>query len=229
MNSYPGRKAAWPGTPQSFLLGGVMFAGNIRNAYKVYSEWLFDKKWGVDTRGMVFHKKESADLLLINAEPYEATTPRQFHRIMKSFPKNFDLPETFFDMGCGKGRTLIMAEQHGFKRIIGVEFDPSLAKIADANIHGFHAKHPKASEIEVVCKDAGAYEFPDEDSVIYFYNPFTEIIMSNVLENIRRSARVSKGRYIIYQTEKCASLMSDSREFIKIFSGRNFTIYKMVL
>ena len=110
-----------------------------------------------------------------------------------------------------------------------MEFDPSLAKIADANIHRFREKHAKAGEMEVVCKDAGAYEFPDEDSVIYFYNPFTEIIMSNVLENIRNSAKVSKERYIIYQTEKCASLMSNPKEFIKIFSGRNFTIYKMVI
>ena len=108
------KEAAWLGISTIFFTGGMMLAGNIRDACKIYSEWLFDKKWGVDTRDIVFHKKENADLLLLNAQPYEATTPRQFQRIMRSFPKKFAFPKTFFDMGCGKGRTLIMAEQHGF-------------------------------------------------------------------------------------------------------------------
>jgi predicted RNA methylase len=41
---------------------------------------------------------------------------------------------TFVDIGSGKGRALIIAAEYAFKRIIGVEYSPSLATICRRNL-----------------------------------------------------------------------------------------------
>ena len=41
---------------------------------------------------------------------------------------------TFIDLGCGKGRTLLVAAKLGFRRVIGVEIGSELADIARTNL-----------------------------------------------------------------------------------------------
>ena len=71
----------------------------------------------------------------------------------------------FVDLGCGKGRGLLLAKELGFGKIVGVEFSPSLAKIARRNVTRY-------KQISVVQGDASKYIFPPEPIVIYMYNPF---------------------------------------------------------
>lgn len=200
---------------------------DIKTAYRNYSEWQFDKKWSVDTRAMASDPEEISSPLHSSAEPYEATTPRQFKRIMKRVQQHIVLPETFIDIGCGKGRTLMLAAQYGFKRIIGVEFDAALAEIAAANIKSFKKSFPKCGEINVVCEDAGTYTFPDENSLIYFFNPFSEIVMSSVLTNLIFSAKVNKVRHIVYKNPKCEALFNDDQRFSTISRDIGYSIYEM--
>src|SRR6516225_8353137 len=40
---------------------------------------------------------------------------------------------TFVDIGCGKGRALMVASAFPFRRLVGVEISPELCEIARAN------------------------------------------------------------------------------------------------
>lgn len=191
------------------------------------TEWYFDYRWGTDTTGFIVYSQDSTNPLHRTAEAYEATTPRNFKEIMRTV-SNLPMPDVFLDIGCGKGRTLIMASLYGFKRVIGVEFDADLAKAAEANVSRFRKKMPDTRQLDIVCGDAGAYDFPDENSLIYFFNPFKECVMAKTLENIRRSARNTKERTIIYHIPMHAALMSDPAKFTLMIKTNTCSVYRMV-
>jgi SAM-dependent methyltransferase len=209
---------------------GFLFTSRMafQKIHQDFHEWKFDKKWDVDTREVKFHPHESLNPLHLEAEAYQATTPMLFKEIMQA-TKHILLPETFYDIGCGKGRVLFMASLYGFKRIVGVEFDPDLAETARANISRFNASQKKTTRFEVHCQDAGAYIFSDVNAVIFLFNPFKEKIMINMLENIRRSASLTNERYIIYHNPVLQSLMSDPNKFEIVVKGKYFSVYKMII
>ncbi|MES2538001.1 MAG: class I SAM-dependent methyltransferase [Pseudomonadota bacterium] len=194
-----------------------------------FTESRFDRKWGVETIERVTHPQDSANPLHLSAEPYEATPLKTLHQIMRSMAGIGPSQFAFFDMGCGKGRALIVAADCSFKRVVGVEFCPHLAKIAEDNVQRPQFKNGLETKIEIVCMDAAHYEFPDEDAVIFFGNPFNEEIMSNVLKNIRASARTSKNRYIVYYNPVLKKLLSDPKRFVLIENIKRVSIYRMVL
>jgi tRNA1(Val) A37 N6-methylase TrmN6 len=124
---------------------------------------------------------------------------------------------------------LLLAARHQFKQVIGVEFNSDLVRIAEINAATFHGRSDCQSRITVVCEDAGRYQFPDEDAVIFFFNPFKEEIMSAVLKNIRSSARTTRYRYIIYHNPVLKNLFSYPNEFSVIEEEKEYVIYCMHL
>jgi SAM-dependent methyltransferase len=94
-------------------------------------------------------------------------------------------PEVFLDYGSGKGRVVLAAAQHPFKRVLGVEIVESLSEIARANIAT--AKRRLRAPIEVVTMDATTFEVPDDVTVVYLYNPFLGAVLAEVQKRIERS------------------------------------------
>jgi SAM-dependent methyltransferase len=66
----------------------------------------------------------------VMARPYFATEPWLFEQIMQAISVDFS-QFTFVDLGCGKGRVLLMASDYPFQRIVGVEFMPELHRAAE--------------------------------------------------------------------------------------------------
>lgn len=116
---------------------------------------------------------------------------------------------SFIDLGCGKGRTLMVASRRGFHRVIGVEFAKELVEIAKCNL----SRH-QASDVIVSHGDAADFTFPGGDMVVYLYNPFSEEVLRKVLDNL--CATAWDKLYVIYKTPRCASLL-DASGFLKRF------------
>jgi SAM-dependent methyltransferase len=183
-----------------------------------FRHWWFDYKWRVNTKISASDPPKS-----------EPTELKAFEEIMQGIRnRNTPMPQTFFDMGCGKGRVLIMASEYGFNPVIGVEFNSALAKTAEENVSRYQTQQAKRTEFKIVCEDAGTYSFPDTNAVIYFYNPFDETIMVKTLENIRRSAHMNKERYIIYHNPVHESLLSNPMDFALLVRGSNYSVYQMI-
>ncbi len=90
---------------------------------------------------------------------------------------------TFIDLGSGKGRTLLMASDYPFRRIIGVELLPSLHKIAQENLRLYKSKTQKCFALESICGDATDFPLPADPLVIFLFNPFPESGMRRVVAN----------------------------------------------
>jgi len=196
--------------------------------HRDFHEWRFDLQRNVDTRDPEMHHVYADSALRRSAMPYDATTPMLFRKIMKAIG-GLPMPATFFDMGCGKGRVLMMAAEQGFMRVVGVEFNPLLVRIAETNIERFYRRKRHPASIEVVHGDAGAYEFPDCDAVIFFYNPFDESVMAKTLQNIRNSINNHKSRYLIYHTAQFANLLSDPGEYELLAKTDIFSVYRVIV
>ena len=110
---------------------------------------------------------------------------------------------TFVDLGCGKGRALMVAANLGFKTIIGVEFVHELAETARKNLQKLGL-----TDAVVVESDAANYRFPESDMVIYLFNPFSAEVMQKVVANLKES--LSKKLYIIYVNPQCGPLFDAS-------------------
>ena len=70
-----------------------------------------------------------------------STSPRMFRFLSQLFPLG-SREFTFVDIGCGKGRVVVMALLHGFRRVVELRFAPLVARIAQANVHSVYGRRP---------------------------------------------------------------------------------------
>lgn len=134
-------------------------------------------------------------------ERYQATTEHELVAALQSLGQALHT-FSFVDLGCGKGRTLLVASRLAFRRVVGVEFADELVAIARRNLRTRDARNAV-----VVHADAADFEFPPGDLVVYLYNPFTAEVMTQVLANLRAA---QGGRlFVIYKAPRCARLLDE--------------------
>ncbi len=94
---------------------------------------------------------------------------------------------TFIDVGSGKGRVLFVAAEYPFRKVMGVEFSNALHDDAVANLKRYKFPKRRCADIEPVHADAREFEFPNDNLVIYMFNPFGPEVMERMLANLERS------------------------------------------
>src|ERR1700680_3118745 len=113
---------------QAFHDGGFRRAGRVLANYLV--DWLHDRRYGVQTRGLVAIEtlsEEGAD-----CHDYFPTSFVTFRRAMATVQIRTG-QDVFVDYGSGMGRVLLMAARYPFRRVIGVEISAVLNEIARKN------------------------------------------------------------------------------------------------
>ncbi|MEO5999356.1 MAG: class I SAM-dependent methyltransferase [Chitinophagaceae bacterium] len=92
-------------------------------------------------------------------------------------------PDGFVDLGSGKGRVLVVAAHYGFNKIKGVDFAMELCQEAENNCRRITQGFPWVNW-KVLCVNAASYQFEKDDHVFFFFNPFKETVMNQVISNI---------------------------------------------
>jgi SAM-dependent methyltransferase len=162
-----------------------------------YGDIDYDFEHGVDTTWANVSLRTRLRELLSGGQ-YQPSEPALFHEILNSLPVAVD-GFTFIDLGSGKGRTLLMASEYPFRRIIGVELLAELNQVAQQNIARYRSQRQKCSAIESHAGDACSFEFPREAVVLYLFNPFPEYVLREVLANLHRSVTAfPREVYVIY-------------------------------
>jgi len=131
-------------------------------------------------------KLQMANLTRLKGPDYRPTPRLVFRWAMESIPEK---PEdyAFVDFGAGRGRVLLLASHLNFARIVGVEFSEELHNDCEMNIAQYPRSLMKCRNVECVLQDAASFEFPDGPTIFYFFHPFDEKVMAEVLERIARS------------------------------------------
>lgn len=104
---------------------------------------------------------------------------------------------TFVDIGCGKGRVLLIASEFPFRRIIGLEFAPPLAEIARQNLRSYRYGRQRCAQIEVITGDAMEYDLEPEPLLLYFFSPFSPAILDQIVQRIERSFQRSPRELLV--------------------------------
>jgi hypothetical protein len=162
---------------------------------------------------------------LLSGGQYQASEPELFHQILNALPVS---PEglTFIDLGSGKGRTLLMASDYPFQRIIGVEFLEELHEVAQKNVRHYRSERQKCFDFGVVCADARDFEFPAEPAVLYLFNPFPDYVLRAVLENLRSSLESAPREfYLIYHNLVHEDVFREQSWLQELHRTHQFAIY----
>jgi SAM-dependent methyltransferase len=161
-------------------------------------EQQFDSSYNIDTAGFI--RPNALDIKAPTVEfasPYRGIDPPMFEAVLRRL--DIDYPQfTFVDIGSGKGRAVLLACKLPFRKCIGVEFSPTLHRIACENTRHFAADLRLCHDIEFLCHDATQYDLPPGNLVLFFYNPFERNIFDLVVANIEQSlARDPRTIYMV--------------------------------
>jgi SAM-dependent methyltransferase len=163
---------------------------------------------------------------LLSGGQYQASEPALFHEIMQALPVRRD-GFTFIDLGSGKGRTLLMASDYSFRRIIGVELLEELNEIARRNVARYNNERQKCFAIESLSGDARGFDFPGEPSVLYLFNPFPKHVLQEVLENLQRSLAASPREvFVIYHNMIYERVFVDCDWLRPVLRTTQYAIYE---
>lgn len=94
---------------------------------------------------------------------------------------------TFVDLGSGKGRVILRAAAHRFKRVEGVELSPAMHRIALENVDKANVAGALRSPVIIRNEDAVQYDLPKTPLVIFFFNSFERIVLTEFLNKLGRS------------------------------------------
>jgi SAM-dependent methyltransferase len=195
--------------------------------YRRYQDLAFDRKNGLDTdQGHSDYLEHTESANKAFAVAYEPVQVFMFRRMMKDLA----IPcsdYTFVDLGSGKGRALVLAQQQGFLNIIGVEFSPQLHAIAKNNVKTFSARSRHGAQVTLLCQDAAEFNFPQSDIALFLYNPFFGPAMEAVIKKIERFiAEEPFDLVIFYRNPRCAELIDALPGLYLASSEDSYRIYR---
>jgi SAM-dependent methyltransferase len=176
----------------------------------------FDLHNGVDTSGLIGGRRlNSGNDHDRHITAYWGTAPSAFLHVLSLW--NDSLANSpcstsdyvFIDIGCGKGRAVMLASEHPFQRVVGVELNNALVAVAEKNLLKWKTSPHACDDIEVLTADALEFAFPDSPTLLYIFNPFDAHLTQLLLDRIQavsltRSAPID----IIYMTPDHAHLFA---------------------
>jgi hypothetical protein len=171
-------------------------------------------------------------LLGLLHSPYQPTEPALFREMIETLQQNahINLSEfTFIDLGSGKGRTLLLASDYPFRRIVGVELLPALRTIAHENLSRYKEDSQRCFALEAVCSDATAFHFPNEPLLLYLFNPFPESGLRKAIQNLENSLRTRpRPAYVLYHNPLLEHVLNEQAFLKKIAATHQYSIFTAV-
>ncbi|SFD23057.1 Methyltransferase domain-containing protein [Chitinophaga sp. CF118] len=163
-----------------------------------------EKKYGISTIGLDNLSETISKEDRAHVSTYE---PVNYYTSGWLFDQLQSTDTTFLDVGCGRGRVLVIAAAYGFKNIIGIDFSQ---KLCDEATLAFKTRYPDRS-VTITCADARQYNIPDTVGVIFLFNPFDAIVMSEFIQKVDESlTRKNRPLKVLYANPQCKELWLDA-------------------
>jgi hypothetical protein len=129
-------------------------------------------------------------------------------------------------LGSGKGRVLLMASGYPFRRILGMELLPELARIAQENLSRYKSVTQKCFQIEAQCGDARDFHFPPEPTVLYLFNPLPRTGFQDMLSNLEQSLQQNPREvYVLYHNPLLEDELAKCSWLKKVLGIPQYSIY----
>src|SRR5580700_3831948 len=169
-------------------------------------------------------------LLGVFHSPYQPTEPALFREMLEALQErtHIDFHDFIFvDLGSGKGRTLLMASDYPFRRVVGIELLPALHQAAKENLSQYRSESQKCFALESICADATGFSFPEEPTVLYLFNPFPESGLRRVIANLEQSLHEHpRAVYVLYHNPLLEQVFSERAALRKVGGTHQFAMYE---
>lgn len=167
-------------------------------AFTVYHEIKGEQKYRLDSMKINNLKHENiASVNIRHASIYQASS---YYLIEKAFDylNQENVRGAIVDFGSGKGRVMAVAAYYGFKNITGIEFSISLCHEAEKNIEKTQPFFPDTT-FKIICDDVINYQIEEDKIVFFFFNPFDEVVLLQVVRKILLSLKERERKiYVLY-------------------------------
>ena len=172
----------------------------------------FDLKYGTDTAGYL-RPEELRGGMTHDAmnNGYSAVAPSVFREACRlwreTLPSSATRVEayTFVDVGAGKGRALLLAAELPFRKVIGVELNEELARIAQKNVTLWNRVARPRAKIRILRQDAAEFHWPRTPLLVYLNNPFDCALVEELAEKLAAVAASGPGLVdVVYVNPGCA-------------------------
>ena len=172
----------------------------------------FDRQAGVRTVGTM--TVEALGLSALDSHRYDATPIRFFRSLLGKLALDY-ANTIFIDLGCGKGRTLLLASDYPLRAIIGVEISRELCDMAMENVKTYCSRRRKCSEISVHCQGIDEFEYsaygPSDHLLVYLFNPCGDAVLRSGLQKIQQFVARGGMVTIVYVNPTCREVLEESR------------------
>ena len=180
-----------------------------------------DIQYDIDTAGVIpasaLRTGSRSDLYNF---AYAGSQPSIIRQVLVKIP---DLDQAnFIDIGCGKGRALVVATEYPFRKIVGVELSPELVETAKMNAMGLHDQFPERTFIDLHCEDALNFDLPEGYNVIYFYNPAYEGLLRELAVKIAvHAASPGNKTVVVYYNPAFGRVFEEHPAFDRYYARRH--------
>jgi SAM-dependent methyltransferase len=209
----------------------AMFAPRIRRICirvpllrAVYSGCLrrhpIDLQYGTQTSGFVDASTLQRDERLAGQlRPYMGSQPSIIRRALDTLGDISGY--TFIDVGCGKGRPLIVASEYPFAQVLGYDISADLVKTANENAAILARRFPQRPPISAVNADVADLAVPPGNVVVFMFNPFGPSPMATLLRKFEAGlARGAIGHlFVVYDNPVCGDVLDGSMFLKRWFAG----------
>lgn len=185
----------------------------------------FDQRHGVETSGLI----GGADLRSghhndIYNTAYYGMAPSRFCWMLEYWiadDTHARIEEyTFVDLGCGKGRAVMMASEFPFLEVIGVELNPGLASTAEQNLTLWTQTNSASAPMRILHQDATEFLFPQGPCLLYLFNPFALPVVQRLIDSIEAQFAARPGMLdLIYFNPESGDLLDAYPGFERLWSG----------
>jgi SAM-dependent methyltransferase len=189
----------------------------------------FDRTYGVSTSGSVakWHAGVTDEAALADAVRYVPVPEQVLRSVLAGITRLISPSDAaFIDLGCGKGRALVMASWHPFQSVHGVELSPKHAELARKNVEMYAAnprggKPIRCSDVRVQCANALDFELPSTNLVVFMYRPFKGKVFTGVLDRLQAFRERTGHRVIIaYGCPLEERLLAQHRGFVHVHENQ---------
>lgn len=219
----------------------------LRQDYREFLHWLHARVLDTPKEQLFFiPTKESVALSGLKVKgpnrehghDYRPTPCQLFEWALSGIDYDFS-KLTFVDYGAGKGRVMLLAAEHPFAAVGGIESAEELHDNAAMNIAQYPRSRMRCRNVECVLEDASQVGAPDGEAVHYFFNPFSREVFAEVLNNIVVSYRHKPRRLYLILVDPIATDLVDAsgvftraelptheRLKVRLLSPYNVAIYR---
>ena len=190
-----------------------------------YMRHPFDLEFGVRTSGLIAGRHlKSGHRHDRHNTAYYGVAPSVFKALLARWQRGRPMAPidefTFVDVGAGMGRAMLLASKLPFREVVGVELNPTLARIARRNAAAWRAAGRAHAPMRMVCGDAVEFRFPQGPCVAFLFNPFGAPVMRRLLKALKKGFAGRAGQLdLLYVNNEQERVLEAQAGFVRLFKG----------